>query len=330
MTRIGIACLVLCFGSLLPKVSAEIVIDTVLVGDTGNAPDFAWPGASNPNGLRFGSVDYAYRIGTTEVTNSQYVAFLNAKAFSDPYGLYHPAMGFHDHGGILRSGDNGSYTYAPKMGMEHMPVSYVNWYDTLRFSNWLHNGQGTGDTENGAYTLVGNSEIPLNGDSIVRNAGAKWFLPSENEWYKAAYYDPTLNNGLGGYWLAPTQSNFVLGSIPPGVENSANIGAVVGFITNVGSYPNATSYYGTFDQAGNVDEWNESLIQFSGNSFRGVRGGNYSAGTQLAGSTIRDFNVPDLNFTTGFRVANIPEPGSIALVALCGCFFLMRGQHRNS
>ncbi len=41
--------------------------------------------------------------------------------------------------------------------------------------------------------------------------------------------------------------------------------------TEVGEFQNSDSAYGTFDQGGNVDEWNESITN---GSFRGTRGGN--------------------------------------------------------
>src|SRR5262245_31718927 len=84
-----------------------ITIDTVSVGNANNAGDV------QSNGI-FGRVTSDYRIATTEVTNTQYVAFLNAVAASDPVGLYNTSMGFNSRGGIVRSGSSGSYTYSVK------------------------------------------------------------------------------------------------------------------------------------------------------------------------------------------------------------------------
>jgi len=157
--------------------AAPITIDTVPVGNLGNSADTTG----------FGAVSYRYNIGTTEVTNAQYAEFLNEKAKSDPLGLYNTSMGS-GIGGITRSGSNGSYSYSTISGREDMPVSYVSWYDSIRFANWLHNGQGSGDTETGAYTILGGTATPSNGLSITRNPGAQWWLTSEDEWYKAAYH----------------------------------------------------------------------------------------------------------------------------------------------
>src|SRR5688572_11998932 len=60
----------------------------------------------------------------------------------------------------------------------------------MRFVNWLNNGQGAADTESGAYTLLGGTDTPTNGSTVTRNASTAIALPSEDEWYKAAYYDP--------------------------------------------------------------------------------------------------------------------------------------------
>ncbi len=133
---------------LLATPAQAVTIPTVLVDNAGNAGEVQSQGT-------FGGINYAYRIGTTEVTNAQYVEFLNAKAASDPLGLYETVMGVTDRGGISRSGSDGSYTYATRPNMANKPVNYVSWYDAIRFANWLHNGQGSGDTETGAYTLLG-------------------------------------------------------------------------------------------------------------------------------------------------------------------------------
>ena len=141
-------CLVV-LATLAPSALA-VTIPTVPVGNAGNA------GEAQSQGT-FGAVAYDYRIGTTEVTNAQYAEFLNAKAASDPLGLYNTNMDSDARAGITRSGSSGSYAYAVKPNMGDKPVNYVSWYDAIRFANWLHNGQGTGDTETGAYTLLNSS-----------------------------------------------------------------------------------------------------------------------------------------------------------------------------
>ena len=148
------------------------------------------------------AVSYEYQIGKYEVTNAQYSVFLNAVADTDANALYAASMGS-GFGGITRSGSSGSYTYSAIAGREDKPVNYVSFYDSLRFANWLHNGQPTGaqnnsTTENGAY------ELSL-GTSVVRKAGAQIFLTSEDEWYKAAYYKE--GGTSAGYWDYPAGSD---------------------------------------------------------------------------------------------------------------------------
>ena len=137
-------------------------------------------------------------------------------ATTDTYGLYSSGMavvGGGWHGcGIIQSGSSGSYSYSVtgSYSQPTCPVYDVSWGDAARFCNWLQNGQptgaeGAGTTETGAYTLNGattNAALM----AVTRNAGATYFIPSENEWYKAAYYDPNKPGGAG-YWTYPTQSN---------------------------------------------------------------------------------------------------------------------------
>ena len=100
-------------------------------------------------------------------------------------------------------------------------MNYVTWYDAIRFANWLNNGQGNGDTETGAYTLgtLGAGGIPVT-PPLTHNAGAQVWLPTENEWYKAAYYNP----GSSSYYLYPTSSNVIpTASGPTALANHANL-----------------------------------------------------------------------------------------------------------
>jgi formylglycine-generating enzyme required for sulfatase activity len=251
---------------------------SLLIGSAASAVSMAWTPIGNPGNACdaqsqgcFGAVGYDYMIGTYEVTNAQYVEFLNAKAKSDALELYDTDMAnpAHDpcctsgYGGITRTGSSGSYTYSAIAGSESMPVNYVSFYDALRFANWMNNGQGNSDTETGAYTLLGGTATPSNGMTVTRNAGATIALTSENEWYKAAYYDASSS----GYFAYPAGSNTqTTCATPTATPNSANCNndpsdfAPVQ-ITPVGSYSGSASPYGTFDQGGNITEWNEAIIQ---------------------------------------------------------------------
>lgn len=290
-----------------PRARPAAFIEMVTVGNPGNAAD----------STTYGAVPYEFQIGKTEVTLAQYAAFLNAVAATDTNNLYDPTMATSPNvAGITQNGSSGSFTYSV-IGTGTRPVTFVNWFDAARFCNWLHNGRPTGaqdatTTENGAYPLNG---IESGGLTITRNPGAKYWIPSENEWYKAAYYDPraAAAGGPAGndfYWLYPTRSDAApTGGAPPGGANSANVGSVVNALTPVGAYVGTTSFYGTFDQGGNVVEWNDTVL--SGTD-RGLRGGGWDGGQTDASATTRLSAGPAFaNFRVGFRVVGaIPPPAA--------------------
>ena len=315
------------FLSLLVASSAPAV--TMAWSPVGNPGNPADPGLSQYNyyprcGANYdqscGAVPYAYSIGTYDVTNAQYAEFLNAKAASDPYGLYNSSMGdpspssssFGGFGGITRSGSSGSYSFTAIAGRENMPVNNISFYDALRFANWMNNGQGSGDTETGAYTLLGGTATPSNGTTITRNAGAMIAVTSENEWYKAAYFDSATTS----YFVSPARINTQMSCASPGATpNTANCSYVVNFpdgdLTPVGSYTGSASPYGTFDQGGNVFQW----VELASGSTRSRRGASFSDIPSYAGSSHRFFTDATYEMNdTGFRLVLIPEPGTGLLV----------------
>jgi sulfatase modifying factor 1 len=253
--------------SLVTPALAFVGIDWVPIGNTGNAADTADGDDGTPGVQCYGAVSHAYQIAKNETTISQYAEFLNAVAKTDTYGLYSTHMAnVTTIAGITQVGGSGSYSYAAVSGSGNKPITYVSWFDAARFCNWMHNGQPTGlqtvgTTEGGAYTLNGATS-----GIITKNVAAMVWIPSEDEWYKAAYYDPNKGGaGVGGYWLYPNQSNTLDGNTI-GVANSANYydGDHVGYpgmaLTDVGAYgANSDSAYGTNDQGGNVHEWNDGV-----------------------------------------------------------------------
>jgi formylglycine-generating enzyme required for sulfatase activity len=300
-----------------------VVIDFVLVGNPGNPAD----------STGYGAVAYDYKISTHEVTNAQYAEFLNAVAQTDTHGLYSDSMGSSPRNGIVRSGVSGSYSYTVKTDMGNKPVNFVSWYDAARFANWLHNSQPTGlqtlsTTEGGAYTLTGNTGL------ITKESTATVWIPTENEWYKAAYYDPTAS-GTGNYWLYPTRSDSaptvgtagVNGDISNPGSNVVNYGFgadwnnLDGNVTTVGSALSG-SYYGTFDQGGNLWEWNDAII----GPMRGLRGGAFVSGSNFLAATHRPDALlapQDDSNQVGFRVASVPEP-SVTVLGLLASGLLLR------
>jgi formylglycine-generating enzyme required for sulfatase activity len=206
-----------------------------------------------PMNTAHGQVNCEYEISKHKVSNAEYAAFLNAKAKSDPHTLWGGG------GEILREGEDGSHTCSVVPGRENRPVRWVAAVDAMRMANWLNNGAtASSDTETGSYTFGGYDVVS------TRNPEARYVLASDDEWYKAAYYDPT-KNGTGGYWQLPPKTDDpsrMVSELPSGGPFSANfnsVNAADGGTTDVGAYTAASSYYGTFDQAGCTWEWNEPL-----------------------------------------------------------------------
>ena len=151
-----------------------------------NLPNFVTVGnpGNNNDATGYGAVDYTYQIGKYEVTNNEYVEFLNAVASTDTYGLYNSNMSSEARGGIIRSGSSGSYTYSTKPNMGNKPVNYVSWFDCARYCNWLSNGKPTGPqnkttTESGVYPLYGKttSSVAKNLFKINSNIARSATLP---------------------------------------------------------------------------------------------------------------------------------------------------------
>jgi formylglycine-generating enzyme required for sulfatase activity len=327
--------------ALLPCTLARAVtIETVPIGYPGNPADTRYV----PEGV--GSVPYRYRIGKTEVTNEQYIEFLNAVAKSDrsdQYALYRPNY----YESIVRTGSNGNYSYSlrPPENLENggtyyfenKPAEFVSFSNAIRFANWMHNGQPTGPqdastTEDGAYTLNGAITITQL-KTVNRNPGARWWIPNEDEWYKAAYYDPELSV----YYEYATGTNVAPDRNLPSSDtgNSANYArseGTVGFVfTEVGAYTLSASPFGTFDQNGNVDEWNET--KFLADNQRGYRGGSvytdrfHEITLQLRAAE-RYMDFPTIR--RGFRLATvIPEPSTLLLGAVVGFGLLIPRRTRN-
>jgi formylglycine-generating enzyme required for sulfatase activity len=276
-------------------------LDFQTIGNAGNAADTTG----------YGAVNYNYSIGTYDISVNQ----LNAAASNGVLGL----------GNGHWSGDQ--------------PAANVSWYQAAAFVNFLDTNSGYQAAYNltysgGSYTMAlwQSGQAGYDPSNPYRNSLALFVLPSENEWYKAAYYDHNANSGAGGYNLYPTGN-----STPTAVAAGTAINTAV-FIGN-GVSPSQTasvyqagglSPYGTMGQGGNVFQWEESAYSGANTDPAGartIRGGRWDDASAYIQSSYRlDFApsqpLPDI----GFRVAElgaVPEPSTYALFGIGAIGMLM-------
>lgn len=293
--------------------SNQITISLVSVGLPNNIADSSSThNATTTNNVAYGAVLRPYQIGKYDVTAEQYCAFLNAVAKSgDPHGLYNINMTSDpDVACITRSSDGtNGYTYAPINGRKDFPITYVSWFAATRFCNWLENGQPTGNqiagiTETGAFE--GGIPVP----------GAAWSLPTEDQWYKAAYYIPSTNSTSGKYCAFGTGS---MNDAPGNKWEEAVVGNRANYapngvftiktqphLTPVGSFTASASPWGAYDMAGEVQQWTSTFDASEKNVI--IRGGSWKSQTSdELQSTTRFTNSGQGSSTIGFRVVyNIP------------------------
>ena len=295
-------------------------IEWVTVGDAGNAADTTG----------YGGVAYDYRILKYEWTNAQYTTFLNAvdPQGTNPQSIWAADMGSDPRGGISNGGSGSGNHYVVRANMADKPVNFVSWWDAARVANWLQNGARTyattdataGAPQNtGAYALG----TAVDGDAPAKTATARYWIPTENEWYKAAYYKGGSANA--GYFLYGNSNNdspigidvtadgtgtrwgispWGQGNLVNGYSNAVWNG-VVGNVATVGS-AGAASSYGAFDMIGNVWEFND-LDGTSGSS-RGWRGGGWPSYAIEMMATSRYTGSASVEWSTvGFRLAGTLE-----------------------
>ncbi len=271
-----------------------INIDFVAIGDAGNAGDTR--GAASPSGA--GSVAYGYSIGKYEITNGQWDTFVSAA-------------------GAPTGNPSNAYDTSASWTGTDVPTNEVSWYEAAQFCNYLT----TGDKSQGAYQWSGNNTNPgdftgIDRDSAISTYGMVYVIPTEDEWYKAAYYTgsgySTYANGTDTAPVAGVDTNYDSASAPWEVGNGT------------------IEQNDTFDMMGNVFEWNETLIHIDDlpiGSYRGMRGGSYLNPYyygDLLSSTRYTSTPGNENYDVGFRVASVPEPCSLVLLGLGGLTLMRR------
>ena len=270
----------------------EFTIDFVDIGHAGNAADTT----------TYGAVPYEYRVGKYEISQDT----------------------------ITKATASGMANVTAGSWTGNQPAAYISWYEAAAFVNFLNTDSG----KTAAYDLTINNGIwsmalwsseqawTAGGTNLYRNKDAYYFLPSENEWYKAAYYNAAGTN----YFLYPTASS----SVPTAVASGTDAGSAV--YNNVASVPaivasaGGLSPYGTMGQGGNVWEWSESAFDGTNSSSsesRAIRGGDWQDPELYLRSSSRNLSgIPtSVSNIMGFRVASvpslsIPEPSTYALLLL--------------
>jgi hypothetical protein len=339
------------------------------------------PGGGQPNnGEARGRVDYTYRLARTEVTGAQWVQFANA--YARTFGGNLPENASPNLLGSLTarvvgySTDGGSDIYATGGVFANM-AARTSWRLSALYCNWLHNDRAETPAafHSGAYEFSTFGDVTFTTrfggtsraftDQPTRSPGARFWIPSYDEWIKGMHFDP--NNpqlGVNGW------REFAFGAdVPPfggqidpevGVDRRnfgppGTPGAISGdtFVQispgNLGwpvaSYPNAQSPWGLFDGGGSVTEWTEQIDirQDSDGNWRNVNRALLGAADRnypftgafssfLSGSNLGDFFGRPGAITGidiyGLRLAAaIPAPSSLVLVVtFCG---FMRERRRH-
>jgi hypothetical protein len=293
----------------------QFTMEFVTIANPGNLADIS--GIPNPAG----SVGYEYQIGKFEVSEDMITKY-NTN-FGSLNGL------------VIASSSRGP----------NKPVTKIGWNEAARFINWLNSSSGypnaykfAGSDINENIILWVASDPGYDSANPFRNRYARYALPSTDEWYKAAYYDPSANSGAGGYWNFPTGSNIA----PAAVASGTTAGTAVFDGQPAGpaevNQAGGLSPYGVMGLGGNVVEWEESAFDLSnsvGSELRGIRGGFWHPGAIFLSVSQRlSFNPSSADDNNiGFRVVSIPQASNAVpepSMMLIGTFFSLMGFLRRS
>lgn len=318
-TFAGCIALLLTLAASVASAESVVNLDLGYVGNAGNT-------VKAGNG--FGTVAYEYQMAKTETTNAQYVAFLNHSTAgkNGEFGVFSTANAANSAYMIQQSGTPGNFVYSLKNPeAADKPVNFVSWFSAARFANWLSNG-GTieASTETGSYTLDGKTSGAL----VARNPGAIYYLPSADEWTKAAYYNASASNYYQFASLSSTNAS-LNGTLPSAgnassdpASFSATWNATSSGPTTVGFFNTVTSAYGMYDMVGNVNEMTDTPSPTDASRYALFSGSYASAQQQI--ETFNSNTAPLFvtgtteNAPRGFRIAAVPEPSTIAMLGTGG------------
>ena len=293
-----------------------------------------------------GGIAYEYRIGRTEITTSQWVAFMNAaygRSDSIPWISIPSTWGAA--ADYSYSGPGRRWIAVP--GRENYGVGDISWRAAAIYCNWLHNNQSTDRSAflSGAYNVstfgaFGN----IFTDQAAHSPDARFWIPTMGEWMKAAYYDPnkpsTGDPGRDGWWRYPNGTNTapIYGSHWAGGEaNSGFTTAINGLDATeipLMSYVNVQSPWGVMDLMGGTREWTETIGTIgTGYRERMVCGAAWTAPVDTFSTNRLGFpgsGYPsNEGYVNGFRIAaSIPTPGTAAVLAVGALVFGRRRRVR--
>jgi len=291
------------------------------IGDPGNRATLPEEVPDRPE-LQIGSVGYEYRMAITEVTVGQWLEFVRAYQPHYTGSANAPAFtGF----GIINLG--GQYI---AIDDERAPTT-MSWEFAARYCNWLHNGKAlTQDAfENGAYdssTFTFNEDNTAN-HQLSHNPSALFWIPTLDEWTKAAHWDQEKNNGEGGYWRYPGASDTPLIPGPPEHGGQTNAGRTesgeIGPL-GVGWYPEVNGPWGLLDTSGGVREWLSSTLEVT--ALPAVRGSSRGSVTYAFADQVESILAGGItNPSSGLRLASIvPAPHSAVVFGMASLGLCVR------
>jgi formylglycine-generating enzyme required for sulfatase activity len=286
----------------------QFSMDFVEIGNPGNAAD----PTSIPTST--GAVNYIYNLGKYEISRDQ----INKANAAGNLGITLQDM--------TSYGGNGA----------NRPATGISWNEAARFVNYLNTSQGyqvaykfTTNTANANIMLWGAGEYTSQNNQY-RHKNAYYFLPSRDEWFKGGYFDPNKAGGAG-YWDFATGGDTAATSVSGGTSGSVYSQPIPqgpADITSAGGL----SPYGTMGQGGNVMEWIEdggTGVNDSPTASREFRGGAWMNGFASMKSTDRGAMAPGTEvYQLGFRVASVPEPSALSLLAV-GLGVVLRRRRRT-
>lgn len=288
-----------------------------------------------PTGYLLGRVDHEYQIRKTEVTGGEWWEFVQAYA---PYVASNEAISFSFTSQWISAGygPNNTFVYGFNGYGENRAVN-ISWRFAARYVNWLHNGKAlTQDAfETGVYdtSTWGQDDSGLPTGQSVRSPGATYWMPSEDEWVKAVYFDPDrYGPGQPGYWQYPNRSDVPPVSGPPGEgETSAGWDRDEQFVEEpeVASYASVTTPWGLWDASGSQAEMIE---RYDISQFYRALGSASGLSQQPAFRDDLDYRGVGcgLGVCHGFRIARaVPSLGS-APIALMLMSLSLNRRRRSS